>query len=100
MAEPILELMPLCSPTVVLIQLAMWTVLLHQGGKAGLSSSLALSGVRKWHTTVTLNRESGLQERTRETNPAAYFLLGTWMCKMKAGAATVPATCWGIGSPR
>ena len=36
-AEPILELMPLCSQTLCLIQLAMWTVLLHQGGKAGLA---------------------------------------------------------------
>lgn len=36
-AESILELMPLCSQTLFLIQLAMWTVLLHQGGKAGLA---------------------------------------------------------------
>lgn len=50
---------------------------------SGWSASLALSGVQKWHTTVTLNRESGLQERTRGTDLAAYFLLGTWMCKMK-----------------
>lgn len=37
MAESILELMPLCSQTLLLIQLAMWTVFLHQGGKAGLA---------------------------------------------------------------